>query len=238
MKKEGDPVTSKKFELRPASSEDAGYYYGLMPDQDEALGTIGYIRIDFGSNGREWWSTWHPRGAEKLNTPEFRAELDALVNELRQDGGPIHDLASMERYCHSHGGEIQGGCRQDYGYEVETENYLYRIRCSPGHGDYHCYLSCFDKYQQKLMQEEPLVGRVSFINGEVVEFMDSENFLKMIKEELPYHATSGFRFEVLTDDPRVRKAVDDMLYDLYGESNPRQLKEYEIPELNAPTMKM
>ena len=37
---------------------------------------------------------------------------------------------------------------------------------------------------------------------------------------------TGFRFETLTDDPAVRKAVDDMTYDLYGEENPRPLADY------------
>ena len=227
-----------EYALRPASHEDAGYFYALLPEQDEELGAIGHLRIDFGGNGREWWSSWQPRGPECLNTPEFGVELDDLVNELRQDGGLLHDLASMERYCCSHGGAIEGGWRQNYGYEAETEKYLYRIRCSPGQGDYHCYLSCFDKHQQELMRGQPLVGRASFINGEVVEFKNYENFLNMIREELPYQATSGFRFEVLTDDPHIRKAVDDVICDLYGEDAPKQIEDYGRPEQNAPTMTM
>ena len=34
-------------------------------------------------------------------------------------------------------------------------------------------------------------------------------------------------YEVLTDDPSVRKQVDDMIFDFYGEENPRQLEEYQ-----------
>ena len=41
---------------------------------------------------------------------------------------------------------------------------------------------------------------------------------------------TGFRYETLTDDPAVRKQADDILYDLYGEENPRPLEDYE----NAP----
>ena len=37
----------------------------------------------------------------------------------------------------------------------------------------------------------------------------------------------SFRYEVLTDDPAVRKQVDDMIFDFYGEENPRQLEEYQ-----------
>ena len=56
----------------------------------------------------------------------------------------------------------------------------------------------------------------------------TEAFLKCMQEELPYRPTTGFRYEVLTDDPTVRTAVDDIVFDLYGEENPRQQEDYEL----------
>lgn len=47
-----------------------------------------------------------------------------------------------------------------------------------------------------------------------------------IREELLYRDTTGFHYEVLTDAPAVRKAADDILYDLFGEENPRELADY------------
>ena len=88
------------------------------------------------------------------------------------------------------------------------------------------YLTCFDLdvQRQNMARDKPLVGRVTYANG---EFTDAEAFLKCVREELPYHPTTGFRYEVLTDDPTVRKQVDDMIFDFYGEENPRQLEEYQ-----------
>ena len=84
---------------------------------------------------------------------------------------------------------------------------------------------------QELKQKDSLIGRVSFASGEQIEYTDPAEYLKAVKEELPYRDTSGFRFETLTSDPEVRKAVDDMIYDLYGEENPRPLEDYqEQPE--------
>ena len=60
------------------------------------------------------------------------------------------------------------------------------------------------------------------------DFTDTEAFLKCMQEELPYRPTTGFRYEVLTDDPTVRTAVDDIVFDLYGEENPRQQEDYEL----------
>ena len=71
-----------------------------------------------------------------------------------------------------------------------------------------------------------LAGRVSFANGESMEFTNPRDYLRTIREELPTKDVTGFRFETLTDDPAVRKAADDMVYDLYGEENPRPLEDY------------
>jgi len=66
-----------------------------------------------------------------------------------------------------------------------------------------------------------VIGRVTFASGEQQEYTDAETFLQCIRDELPNHPVTGFRYETLTDDPAIRKQVDDILYDLYGEENPR-----------------
>ena len=54
------PDNPIKFEMRPAAPEEAALFYALPPEQDEELGTIGHVRIDFGRNGGEFWHTWWP----------------------------------------------------------------------------------------------------------------------------------------------------------------------------------
>lgn len=45
MQKSKTVPNNVKFEIRPASSEEAGLFYALQPEQDEALGAIGhYLR--------------------------------------------------------------------------------------------------------------------------------------------------------------------------------------------------
>lgn len=147
------PTDNRRFHLRPASSEEADLFYALTPEEDTALGAIGHVRMDFGHGGKEFWHTWHPRGPEELNAPEFKKELDALVNELRK-WGPLKDYDAMCRYCTDHGGAIEGGGVRNYGYIVETERYRYCLRCNPVPGDYQCYLNCFDKRAQKMRQQQ------------------------------------------------------------------------------------
>lgn len=70
------------------------------------------------------------------------------------------------------------------------------------------------------------MGRVTYAGGEEQTFTDAQKYLDTIREELPYQATTGFRYETLTDDPAVRKAVDDFLLDFAGEENPRRACNY------------
>ena len=75
-----------------------------------------------------------------------------------------------------------------------------------------------------------MVGRVTFASGEQQEFTDSKALLQAIREELPFRSTTGFRFETLTDDPEVKKAVDDILLDFAGEDNSRRTCNYGLTE--------
>ena len=77
---------------------------------------------------------------------------------------------------------------------------------------------------------ETLVGRVTFASGERQEFTDHGAYLQTIWEELPYRNTTGLRHETLTDDPELKKAVDDILLDFAGEENPRRACNYGLTE--------
>ena len=79
----------------------------------------------------------------------------------------------------------------------------------------------------KTSTDAQIVGSVSFINGDARQFTDAKTYLDCIREELPHEATTGFRFRTITQDPVIRKAVDDIVYDFYGEENPRQQEDYE-----------
>lgn len=227
------PAEEEKYHIRPARPDEAGLFYTPHPSEDERLGAIGHVRMDFGRSGNEFWHTWWPRGPEELNSPVFKAELQEVVDTLREN--VLKSRFAMERFCYEHGGKIVGGYVQNYGYIVETEHYRYCLRCNPSPGDYNGYLTAYDLdvQRQNMARDKPLAGRVTYANGDAQDFTDAEAFLKCLREELPYRPTTGFRYEVLTDDPTVRKAVDDIVFDLYGEENPRQQEDYEPhPEQN------
>ena len=71
-----------------------------------------------------------------------------------------------------------------------------------------------------------LVGKVTFVGDDDMLYDDADAFLDCIREELPYRDTTGFRYEVLTDDPTVRKAVKDILFDFFDVEEPCEEEDY------------
>ena len=215
--------------IRPASIEEAGLFYSQVDEAEDAvLGTVGHIRMDFGASGKEFYHTWWPHNGDQFNTGEFKDELQKFVDMLRADG-PLTNLAAMRNYCYQHGGKIteDGRC---FGYIAETEHYRYCLRCTPSPGEYQGYLYSYDLRQQRMAQQAKPVGRITYASGEEQTFTDAQKYLDTIREELQYQATTGFRYETLTDDPVVRKAVDDILLDFAGEENPRRGCNYGLTE--------
>lgn len=229
MKQKPTKKCENGVQLRPASIEEAGLFYSELDEkQDEALGTVGHIRMDFGSGGKEFWHTWWPHNKDRFNTPEFKAELQEIVDILRAEG-LLKNLSSMSSYCYKNGGVITADGR-NYGYIAETDHYRYCLRCTPTPGDYQGYLYCYDKRQQEMAQKDKIVGRVTFADGTAQEFTDPHQYLQTIKEELPLRNTTGFKHETLSEDPEIKKAVDDILLDFAGEENPRRTCNYGLTE--------
>ena len=143
-----------RFHIRPARPDETGLFYTPHPEEDRRRGTIGHVRMDFGRSGNEFWHTWWPRDPEELNSPVFKAELQEVVDTMREN--VLKSRFSMERFCYEHGGKIAGGYVQNYGYIVETEHYRYCLRCNPSPGDYNGYLTAYDLdvQRQNMAREE------------------------------------------------------------------------------------
>ena len=66
--------------------EEQKYTYTQSWQIESQTGCIGHLRADFGS-GKEFYSSWDDHHGD-LKTPEFKRELDAVINTLRC--GPIY----------------------------------------------------------------------------------------------------------------------------------------------------
>ena len=56
MKDRNNPAVEYSVALKPASQEEAGLFYS-DEGQDTALGTVGHLRMDFGSGGKGFYHT-------------------------------------------------------------------------------------------------------------------------------------------------------------------------------------
>lgn len=72
-------VDNGKLNLRPASSDKAGLFFALSKEQDAKLATIGHLRIDFGSNGHEFWHAQYQLGKLYLQREDIPKKVDAAV---------------------------------------------------------------------------------------------------------------------------------------------------------------
>lgn len=98
MKRQTQIKTEYPFALRPASREEAGLFYSQLDEaEDTVLGTVGHVRIDFGSSGKGFYHTWWPHNDDRFNTDEFKGELQEVVDAPRAVG-PLKDLPSMRSY--------------------------------------------------------------------------------------------------------------------------------------------
>ena len=70
------------------------------------------------------------------------------------------------------------------------------------------------------------IGKATFVGDDDILYYDAESCLVSIPGEQPKRDTTGFRYEVLTDDPAVCKAADDILLDFFSEEDPYTRSEY------------
>jgi hypothetical protein len=130
-----------------ADETDKNMFYR---NDEKAAACIGQMRGDFGREGNRFWHSWFDR-TESLKTPEFQAELQAVVFELRKD--MLKDFTSMRRYCFDRPEARLAGEEHHYGFKMETPGREYYIRCSIIHDDYF-YVFCYDKGAARELTKE------------------------------------------------------------------------------------
>lgn len=140
-----------KLNIRPLSKEEATLFYS-NDAKDKELGCIGHLRGDFGHRGKEFWHTWFDHQGE-LNTPEFKADIGTVINELRTHG-PLKNLTDMAKYCHNHQeAQMPGASQPDtYGFCIDTEHYRYCVRCFPQQGDNNFYIYCYKNSNEQQLE--------------------------------------------------------------------------------------
>lgn len=134
----------KKFIMGPAEEEGQSLFYMPFNGSEAHKAYIGHLRIDFGSNGEEWWSSWFPKGfmTKEVEPPEgFSEELDSLVNELRDN--LLKNMKHMKAYVSVF--PALSLDMQEKGYVAISSNYVYYIRANPRPNNYNAYIFCYSR---------------------------------------------------------------------------------------------
>jgi hypothetical protein len=166
------PQDNREFVLRPASLDEVGLFYS-EEKLDEALGTVGHLRMDFGHGEKEFWHTWWPHNEDRFNTPEFKEVLQRFVDDLRQTG-LLKNLGAMDAYK---------ACADD---RVK----LQRIRKAVEQGEFDILLVFMYDQLGRNLNETPFIAEWftkkgihvwSVYEGEIIDGVDAERMLDYIR---------------------------------------------------------
>ena len=129
---------------RAMTEEEDKYTFAQCSDIAGRTGLIGYLRADFDRDGNGFFSTWNDI-LPSIKTDDFKQELDAVINSLREEGDILHDRNTLRRYCYSTPQSKMTDERDYYGVRVDTEHYTYLLRLNPNKGEYNLYCYCYTK---------------------------------------------------------------------------------------------
>ncbi|TYA10564.1 hypothetical protein FRY98_22400 [Paenibacillus faecis] len=140
--------------LQSAAPEDTAYFYSASAAEEIERGCIGHLRGYFGSSGETFWANWFEH-LPTLKTPAFRAELEAVVQALTEQGW-LQSRSRMHQLCLSHPEARLSGAWHSgvYGFCFQTAHHRYYLRCFPHAGDYNFYLYCYIR-PERLSERSP-----------------------------------------------------------------------------------
>ena len=139
---------SNEIKTRPLTLTEQKYTYAQSMQLEGQTGTIGHLRGDFATTGYGFYATWFDTRPQ-WKSDEFKADLDTVINALREDKGLLHNRYDMSAFArHFPESAIKGNYCTEYGFRVDTEKHAFLLRCNPTKGDYNFYCYCYVKEQQ------------------------------------------------------------------------------------------
>ena len=131
-----------EYEKRAMIEAEDKYTFRQSTQISMQTGLIGHLRADMDTDGNGFFSSWFDF-REELKTDEFKAELDDVINSLREEGDILHNRRALAKYCYC---TPQSRMQEEpgyYGVRVDTEKYAYLLRLNPDKGEYNLYCYCY-----------------------------------------------------------------------------------------------
>ena len=163
--------------IRSIKPEEIQFSYTQSQNDNIESGCIGFLRGDFDTNGKGFYSTWEDKVSES-KTESFKREFDAVINSLRFGYGELlKDRGSLSSYCHKHPeGVIEGNYTKEYGFRVDTDEHSYILRCNATKGDYNFYIYAYDRsiFEKHLDEIAGEKMNTAELNEKLYELMSAE----------------------------------------------------------------
>lgn len=131
-------------EVRPATKAEQMYCYTQSDQIMGQTGCIGHLRADMGDSGEQFFHNWTSH-CERLLTPEFDAEFNQVIRQLREEDGFLKSRAAVSAYCYRQIDSAIDLSSQDFAFRADTKDYSYLLRLNPQKGMYTVYCYCYQR---------------------------------------------------------------------------------------------
>lgn len=160
----------------PATGSLEKYMYRQSQQIYMQTGFVGYLRGDFGSTGKDFFSSWH-EFRTSLKTPEFLEDLNSVMNILQEDEGLLNSRDTLNKFCDLHPEWKMKDERDYHGVRIDTEEYAYLLRLTPRENDYNVYCYCYkrDWLNRHLANAENGIRFIDCNYNELFRIADGDN---------------------------------------------------------------
>jgi hypothetical protein len=130
------------YQFQKTTQDEYDLFFSMEGEAAEQHGFLGYLRGDYGRDGREFHTTWFD-GQADLKTDVFRGEFDGIINYLRDASiDPVEGPDVFKFHC------LQNMRRRttdtEVRFKIVTYGYSYYFRCQPQVNDYNLYCFVYD----------------------------------------------------------------------------------------------
>lgn len=135
-----------ELNIRALTEAERKYAYPQSTQIAGQTGCIGHLRGDFGFSGKEFNTAWRVKTV-RLETCEFKAELQKVIKTLHEDKGILHNCHDMAAFVAAHPDTAFPGSNFGcYGVRVDASKYAFLLRCNRTKDDYdYFYCYCYVK---------------------------------------------------------------------------------------------
>lgn len=129
-------------DMIPLKDAESLYVYSSCSDISSRAGLIGYMRADFGEDGKSFYHTWNDYD-RSMNTDGFKDGLGTVINHLRKKDGPLYSRDALRKFCNHYCETRLPDSETDYGIRIDDGTYTYLMRFNPNKGEYNLYCYCY-----------------------------------------------------------------------------------------------